>query len=110
MSSARPTIGMDWVTYAACQHEDPELFFPITSGMESFRQVRRAMAVCRRCPAQRACRDYAVETGQNAGIWGGTTANERRRIRAGRLQRRTLARLEAENRREEHARSRGRRG
>ncbi|MFD4785068.1 WhiB family transcriptional regulator [Rhodococcus qingshengii] len=42
-------------------------------------QCRRAIAVCSWCPVLRQCRDYAVSTGQNSGIWGGLDMRYRRR-------------------------------
>lgn len=85
MRPASPAaLNMDWLTDAACRNEDPELFFPLTSGGAAFDQIRWAKAVCRRCPVQKQCFTYAVETGQGAGIWGGSTEDERRQLRASR--------------------------
>lgn len=36
-----------------------------------------AKALCQRCPIIEDCFTYALETGQTAGIWGGTEAHER---------------------------------
>ncbi|WP_323056027.1 WhiB family transcriptional regulator [Streptomyces sp. NEAU-W12] len=69
-----------WIREAACAGEDPELFFPLTE-RESESQVARARAVCRRCRVLLACRRWAVEQGEDAGIWGATTAAQRRAIR-----------------------------
>ncbi|MFD3733816.1 WhiB family transcriptional regulator [Streptomyces sp. NPDC058632] len=69
-----------WIREAACVGEDPELFFPLTE-RESESQVARARAVCRRCRVLLACRRWAVEQGEDAGIWGATTAAQRRAIR-----------------------------
>ncbi|WP_078591899.1 WhiB family transcriptional regulator [Streptomyces megasporus] len=72
---------MNWRELAACHGEDPELFFPIGDGDAAARQTERARAVCRRCPVARACRSWAVRNGEVEGIWGGTTASERRALR-----------------------------
>jgi WhiB family redox-sensing transcriptional regulator len=69
-----------WLREAACIGEDPELFFPL-SELESDPQVARARAVCRRCRVLLACRAWALEQGEDAGIWGATTAAQRRAIR-----------------------------
>jgi WhiB family redox-sensing transcriptional regulator len=61
----------------ACRSEDPELFFPATSAAPALRQVRSAKAICARCPVQANCLSYALITGQDEGIWGGTTWEER---------------------------------
>ena len=79
---------MAWNERAACREPgtDPELFFPIgEAGLEARQQVAAAKAVCARCPVTERCRDWAVRTGQSHGIWGGTTPEERRRLRRRRL-------------------------
>jgi WhiB family redox-sensing transcriptional regulator len=72
------TDGRDWREQAACLHEDPELFFPIGSTGPALEQAERAKAVCRRCPVIEECLEFALRTGQDFGIWGGLTADERR--------------------------------
>jgi WhiB family redox-sensing transcriptional regulator len=62
---------------AACRAEDPELFFPITTAGLALAQAGAAKAVCDRCPVQPDCLSYALITGQDYGIWGGTTREER---------------------------------
>lgn len=42
--------------------------------------IRKAKAVCDRCPIQETCRDYALRF-ENYGVWGGTTAKERKSLR-----------------------------
>ncbi|MGW4639100.1 WhiB family transcriptional regulator [Sphaerisporangium sp. NPDC004334] len=69
---------VSWLRRAACRGEDPELFFPISAKGPGYAQHERAKAVCRRCPVRNACLDYAVRTGQEHGIWGGTDPDERR--------------------------------
>ena len=41
----------------------------------------RARQVCRSCPVVEACLGYALETNQRAGIWGGSTEEERKTLR-----------------------------
>ncbi|MDH2429629.1 WhiB family transcriptional regulator [Sphaerisporangium sp. TRM90804] len=67
-----------WLRRAACLSEDPELFFPISAKGPGHTQLERAKAVCHRCPVQATCLDYAMDTGQEYGIWGGTDPDERR--------------------------------
>ena len=71
----------DWRELAACRDEDPELFFPIGTGPAADAQAERAKAVCRRCPVLEQCLTYALSSGQDAGIWGGLTEDERRALR-----------------------------
>ncbi|MFF7967064.1 WhiB family transcriptional regulator [Streptomyces sp. NPDC007903] len=40
-----------------------------------------ARAICRRCPVIIACRTWALDHGEDDGIWGATTAAQRRAIR-----------------------------
>jgi WhiB family transcriptional regulator, redox-sensing transcriptional regulator len=69
-----------WMPRGACQGEDPELFFPIAATGPALAQVLAAKAVCFRCAVRAACLSYALATGQ-AGIWGGTTQEERHAMR-----------------------------
>lgn len=80
-----PFASPHWSEWAACLREDPELFFPISEAGPGLEQADRAKAVCRRCPVARECLDYALETGQDTGVWGGTTPLERRQLREARL-------------------------
>lgn len=63
---------------AACQSADPELFFPVAGARLSRMDTERAKALCIRCAIREQCLDYAVNTGQEHGIWGGMTEEERR--------------------------------
>ena len=71
---------MDWRHHALCRDEDPELFFPIGTAGPAAVQVEEAKVVCRRCPVVSDCLSWAVETGQDAGVWGGTSEDERRAL------------------------------
>lgn len=42
---------------------------------------RQAKAICNQCPVRELCLDYALEAGEPAGIWGGTSPEERHAIR-----------------------------
>ena len=44
-------------------------------------QIDRAKQVCGECPVKVDCLDYALETNQDSGIWGGTSEEERRTLR-----------------------------
>ncbi|MCL6671884.1 WhiB family transcriptional regulator [Streptomyces sp. NPDC101209] len=68
-----------WRLRALCVGEDPELFFPLA---ETERATARARAVCRRCPVLLDCRDWAISHGETDGVWGDTTASQRRAIRS----------------------------
>ena len=67
---------MDWRHRAICRDEDPELFFPVGTSGPALLQIAEAKTVCRRCPVIEQCRTWALDTGQ-AGVWGGTSEDER---------------------------------
>jgi len=70
-----------WRNGAACLHESPELFFPIGSAYPALLQTDEAKAVCRRCEVVDTCLKWAIESGQEAGVWGGLAENERHALR-----------------------------
>ncbi len=72
---------MDWRHGALCRDEDPELFFPIGSTGPAATQVDQAKIVCRRCSVVEDCLTWALDTGQESGVWGGTSEDERRVLR-----------------------------
>lgn len=66
-----PTTG-----YEPCAVTDPELFFPERNN--NFLKITEiAKSLCRTCPIQSACLNYAIGTDVE-GIWGGTDEKERR--------------------------------
>ncbi|RPK80450.1 MULTISPECIES: WhiB family transcriptional regulator [Streptomyces] len=71
----------NWRLHAACREEDPDLFFPIGSTGPAVVQTAEAKAVCGTCPVQAACLEWALENGQDSGIWGGLSENERRALK-----------------------------
>jgi WhiB family transcriptional regulator, redox-sensing transcriptional regulator len=80
LSSDAVTGPFGWMSRGACQREDPELFFPVTTHGAALRQVNAAKAVCRACAVRAACLSFGLQTSQD-GIWGGTTPEERRALR-----------------------------
>jgi WhiB family redox-sensing transcriptional regulator len=70
-----------WAARGACRHSEPELFFPVTDTGPAATQLARAKAVCAGCPVRAECLEFALSSGQAAGVWGGTTQDERRLIR-----------------------------
>ncbi|MCU1369222.1 WhiB family transcriptional regulator [Aquihabitans daechungensis] len=76
------TIASDeWRRTAACRDTDPDLFFPVGTTGPAIEQIENAKAVCRQCDAQRDCLEFALATNQDSGIWGGTSEEERRKLR-----------------------------
>jgi WhiB family redox-sensing transcriptional regulator len=75
---------MEWVHRARCKDEDPELFFPIGTTGPAAIQAEMAKAVCARCDVRELCLEWALATGQDSGVWGGTSEEERRALRRAR--------------------------
>lgn len=78
-------VDVDWRRKAACRTIDPNLFFP--SGFADPSAVAdRAMAkaLCSTCPCKQPCLDFAMETRQEFGVWGGLDEQERLALRRAR--------------------------
>ena len=73
----------DWRSQALCRDTDPDLFFPVGTTGPAIDQIESAKEVCRQCPAQVSCLEFALATNQEAGVWGGTSEEERRKLRKG---------------------------
>jgi WhiB family redox-sensing transcriptional regulator len=71
----------DWRQKASCRAVDPDLFFPIGTTGLALDQIEQAKAVCRACDAQAPCLEFALSTNQESGVWGGTSEEERRKLR-----------------------------
>ena len=91
-----------WQQQGACRTEDPELFFPIGNTGPAILQIEEAKAICRRCPVTETCLQWAVDTGQDSGVWGGLSEDERRGLkrRTARALRDAQRRAQAEPREE----------
>ena len=80
---ARPEWEEDisWQSQAACRGADVNLFFtPAHLESKEEREVREAQAksVCAICPVRAQCLEFALETREPHGIWGGLNEIERR--------------------------------
>lgn len=65
-----------WLRFAACRDVDTNVFFPGVG-----QNAGTAKAICRQCPARRACLNYALVNGDTFGVWGGLAEHERRILR-----------------------------
>lgn len=78
-----PDYGMpvepgDWRHRAACLDEDPEMFFPIGTTGPSALTIFKAKEICGSCAVRNECLLWSLEKGEEFGIWGGLTEDERR--------------------------------
>jgi len=80
-STASSAATADWRHHAVCSAEDPELFFPIGNTGPALLQIEAAKSVCRRCPVMETCLQWALTTGQNDGVVGGMSEDERRAMK-----------------------------
>jgi WhiB family redox-sensing transcriptional regulator len=81
------SLATGWQEYGVCRTTDPELFFPIGTTGPAMVQAEQAKAVCTRCPVREACLQWALETRQDTGVWGGLSEQEREAIHGRRLRR-----------------------
>ncbi len=70
-----------WRKAAICRDTDPDLFFPVGTTGYALVQIDKAKQVCDECPVHSDCLQYALDTNQDSGIWGGTSEEERRTMR-----------------------------
>lgn len=83
---------MSWLEEAACKGKPTSMFFPERPTPEAtspMTEIKAALAICATCSVIQPCLDYALER-KEPGIWGGTTENERRKMKS--LRRREMAR------------------
>lgn len=84
-------VSQNWDVEARCRGGDASLFF----GPERFEPKRERLAretaakeICKGCPALQPCRDYALQSEEAFGVWGGLTGKERERLLEEGVQRR----------------------
>lgn len=76
-------ISTDWMQYAECAgtapktRYDDDIFFPEQSQTAELAPI--AKSICSGCLVRQECRDYQVASGSMYGIWGGETAQRRKR-------------------------------
>lgn len=83
-SSRNLTIAAEndqWRAVASCRDTSPDLFFPVGTTGPALEQIAAARAVCSDCEAREPCLEFALMTNQDSGIWGGTSEEERRKLR-----------------------------
>lgn len=61
----------DEIDAALCRQADPEVWFDSEHGQQT------AKRICARCPIVDRCREVALANGEQEGVWGGLTPEER---------------------------------
>lgn len=82
MPRPKPSISIDahvpetaWQRHGLCVGLDPNIFYPPDQvGSDA------AKTICAGCPVRAVCLEYALETREKYGVWGGCSERERRRI------------------------------
>lgn len=69
-----------WTEQASCRGGDPEAFF-----VRGAVNARAAVRLCRACPVQEPCLEYALAEEIDFGVWGGLTERQRRSLQRRRL-------------------------
>lgn len=67
----------EWKTRGRCAETDPEVFFP-ESGNRSLADAQR---ICKKCEVRERCLEWALDTDERYGVWGGVDERERYRMR-----------------------------
>ena len=66
----------DWMRQAHCLGVDTNLFFP-----ERGEPTAYALSICSECDVRLQCLAFAISGAEREGIFGGTSARARRRLR-----------------------------
>ena len=64
-----------WWDLGACRGLEAAIFYP-----DDEQEAQSAKAVCDGCTVQSTCLDHALTFREKAGVWGGATERDRRRI------------------------------
>jgi WhiB family redox-sensing transcriptional regulator len=68
----------EWLSQGTCGQIGGDMWFPDKSDRAD---VAACKKVCAGCPVRRQCLEWAMETVESFGIWGGLTVLERRKLR-----------------------------
>ena len=66
----------EWFASAECLGADPEIFYVEKGGSSA-----EAKVICKECPVEEECLEYAIEHHEHHGVWGGRSQPELRIIR-----------------------------
>lgn len=73
-----PILTPDWDGALCTETGYGDLWYPERGNPDGY---QAAVRTCRTCPLIEACRDYAMTAGEEHGVWGGLTPNDRRKLR-----------------------------
>ena len=75
-----------WANHAACKGRTRTMYPGRHDGAHHTDAEAYAIAICNNCPVTSDCLAHALANDEPAGVWGGKTTKERRRIRRHRLE------------------------
>lgn len=90
MSTLTIVLDQPWRLAAACRETHPKLFFPETKATMK-KDQDKAKTICRTCPVQKQCLQFAMDNGIIHGIWGGKSERQRKIMRGEMLRERRRA-------------------
>lgn len=67
-----------WKDEAKCRDLATDVFF---ADSDAPKRSTVAKMICSACPVREKCLDFAIRNCENYGVWGGTTATERKFLR-----------------------------
>lgn len=76
-------VDVAWQDRGRCRDVGQELFYPPLERESARRRQSReaaAKAVCAPCPVRVECLTWALDSGEQYGVWGGMTERERDRL------------------------------
>lgn len=79
ITAARSARANDWRESARCRGTDPNLFFHPDNERSAARRERfeRAKKICDSCTVKWRCAEFAIESGEDYGTWGGMSEDDR---------------------------------
>jgi WhiB family transcriptional regulator, redox-sensing transcriptional regulator len=82
------TLSTAWQEHGLCRTTDATVFFPpmhFEPKPEREARETKAKAICAACPVQVECLEWALDTEEPFGVWGGHSELDRKHILAARL-------------------------
>lgn len=73
----RPSGNHEWTRWAECAKPGAPYMFPRE---QDERAIEAARGACDVCPVRQECLTEALNNGENHGVWGGLTSEERRSV------------------------------
>lgn len=70
-------LSSKWKDDALCVQFNGDTFYPGRGGRSA---VAKAKSICLQCPVRVQCLEWALDTGDPHGVWGGLTPDERRAL------------------------------